>query len=122
MRVLLMMSIFAISLSADLSAQGTNGHLVVLNKGDAMLVTVDVATGNVLGRVATGEGPHEVAVSEESRTPFVANYGTGAPPGSTCPPVDLPGHSELRRGYLSPLRRPPGSHSAAGKVYVSAEV
>ena len=30
---------------------------------DATLVTVDPATGKVLGRVPTGEGPHEVTVS-----------------------------------------------------------
>jgi len=122
MRVLLTMSIFAISLSADLSAQGTSGHLVVLNKDDAMLVTVDVATGNVLGRVATGEAPHEVAVSEDGRTAFVANYGTGETPGSTLSVIDLAAHSELRRVDLSPLRRPHGIHIAAGKVYFTAEV
>jgi YVTN family beta-propeller protein len=122
MRVLLTMSIFAMSLSAGLSAQGTSGRLVVLNKDDAMLVTVDVATGNVLGRVATGEGPHEVAVSEDGRTAFVANYGTGETPGSTLSVIDLATHSELRRVDLSPLRRPHGIHIADGKVYFTAEV
>jgi YVTN family beta-propeller protein len=122
MRVLLTMSILAISVSADIHAQGTSGRLVVLNKDDAMLVTVDVATGNVLGRVATGEAPHEVAVSEDGRTAFVANYGTGETPGSTLSVIDLAGPSERRRVDLSPLRRPHGIYIAAGKVYFTAEV
>jgi YVTN family beta-propeller protein len=122
MRVLLTMSILAISVSANIHAQGTSGRLVVLNKDDAMLVTVDVATGNVLGRVATGEAPHEVAVSEDGRTAFVANYGTGETPGSTLSVIDLAGPSERRRVDLSPLRRPHGIYIAAGKVYFTAEV
>lgn len=122
MRVLLTTIMFAISLSAHLGAQGTTGRLVVLNKEEATLVTVDAANGKVLGRVATGEGPHEVAVSEDGRTAFVANYGTGASPGSTISVIDLSAHKELRRVDVSPLRRPHGIHVADGKVYFTAEV
>jgi hypothetical protein len=61
MRVTVMM-VLAMGLGAQICAQGTSGRLVVLNKDDAMLVTVDVASGKILGRVATGEGPHEVGL------------------------------------------------------------
>src|SRR5207237_1078493 len=73
MRVLLTVGMFALSLGARIGAQGTSGRLVVLNKDEATLVTVDAASGKVLGRVATGEGPHEVAVSEDERTAFGSN-------------------------------------------------
>lgn len=122
MRVLLTLGVFTIGLSPHLGAQGTSGRLVVLNKDEATLVTVDAANGKVLGRVATGEGPHEVAVSEDGRTAFVANYGTGPAPGSTISVIDLSAHKELRRVDISPLRRPHGIHVADGKVYFTAEV
>jgi YVTN family beta-propeller protein len=122
MRVLLMTIVFAMSLNADFHAQGASGRLVVLNKEDATLVTVDVVSGKILGRVATGEGPHEVAVSEDARTAFVANYGTGQTPGNANSVVDLPAHKELRRVDISPLRRPHGIDVADGKVYFTAEV
>jgi YVTN family beta-propeller protein len=121
MRVMLTM-VVAMGLAAQINAQGTSGRLVVLNKDEATLVTVDAANGKVLGRVATGQGPHEVAVSEDGRTAFVANYGTGPAPGSTISVIDLSAHKELRRVDISPLRRPHGIHVADGKVYFTAEV
>ena len=54
---------------------GQGPRLVVLNKEDATLVTVDPATGKVAGTVPTGEAPHEVAVSADGRPAFVGNYG-----------------------------------------------
>jgi YVTN family beta-propeller protein len=122
MRVLLMLMVSAMGVGAHLRAQSAGGRLVVLNKEEATLVTVDAATGNVLGRVATGDGPHEVAVSDDGRTAFVANYGTGSAPGSTISVIDLSAHKELRRVDVSPLRRPHGVHVADGKVYFTAEV
>ena len=73
--------------STALSAQGPK--LVVLNKEDATLVTVDPVTFKVLGRVPTGEGPHEVAVSADGKTAFVGNYGGATGPGNTISVVDL---------------------------------
>jgi len=37
---------------------------------------VDPGTLNVLGRVATGKGPHEVVVSADGKYAVVANYST----------------------------------------------
>ncbi len=102
-------------------AQGTGPRLVVLNKEDATLVTVDPATGKVLGRVPTGEGPHEVVVSADGATAFVGNYGGAAGPGHTISVVDLVAMKEVRRFDVSPLRRPHGMELADGKVYFTAE-
>ena len=112
--LLLLLSLWA----APLEAQGP--RLVVLNKEDATLVTVDPATGKVLGRVPTGEGPHEVAVSADGRTAVVANYGAQTP-GSTLSVIDLVAMKELRRVDVSPLRRPHGVFFNGGSVYFTAE-
>lgn len=93
----------------------------MLNKEDATLVTVDPPSGKVLGRVPTGEGPHEVAVSDDGRTAFVGNYGGAAGPGNTISVVDLVAMKELRRFDVSPLRRPHGMFFADGKLYFTAE-
>src|ERR1051326_147681 len=88
---------------SSVAAQAPGPRLVVLNKEDATLVTVDPASGKVLARVPTGEAPHEVAVSEDGKTAFVGNYGAQTP-GSTISIVDLTAMKETRRLDVSPLR------------------
>ncbi len=122
MRVVLTVVMLVVGGAVQIGAQATGGRLVVLNKEEATLVTVDVASGKILGRVPTGEGPHEVAVSEDGRTAYVANYGTGSSPGNTISVIDLATHKELRRADITPLRRPHGIDVADGKVYFTAEV
>ena len=102
------------------AAQGPTAKLIVLNKEDATLVTVDPETRQVLGRVPTGEGPHEVAVSADGRTAFVGNYGAQTP-GSTLSVIDLVAMKELQRVDLTPLRRPHGVYVHGGAVYFTAE-
>jgi YVTN family beta-propeller protein len=121
MRRLLPLLLTILTLSAAPPVQAQGPRLVVLNKSDATLVTVDPATGKVLGRVPTGEGPHEVAVSADGKTAFVGNYGGAAGPGSTISVIDLVAMKELRRFDTKPLLRPHGIFVADGKVYFTAE-
>ena len=107
-------------LAPSAEAQGPGGRLVVLNKEDAALVTVDPATGRILGRAPTGEGPHEVAVSADGRIAVVGNYGAQTP-GSTLSVIDLASMTELHRVDVSPLRRPHGVFFNGGSVYFTAE-
>lgn len=100
--------------------QGPGPRLVVLNKEDATLVTVDPATGKVFGRVPTGEGPHEVAVSADGKTAVVGNYG-GQTPGSTLSVIDLASMKETHRVDVTPLRRPHGVFFNGGSVYFTSE-
>jgi YVTN family beta-propeller protein len=102
------------------AGQNPGPRLVVLNKEDATLVTVDPATGRVLGRVPTGEGPHEVAVSADGRMAVVGNYGAQTP-GSTLSIIDLATMKELHRVDVSPLRRPHGVFVTGGSAYFTAE-
>lgn len=115
----LFLALFA---ALQVPVRGQGPRLVVLNKEDATLVTVDPASGKVLGTVPTGEGPHEVAVSADGRLAFVGNYGGAQTPGSTISVVDLSTMKELKRVDVSPLRRPHGMHVADGKLYFTAEV
>ena len=119
MKCLLPLALLVTVLSSTAAAQGPK--LVVLNKEDATLVTMDPATGKILGTVPTGEGPHEVVVSADGRTAFVGNYGGASGPGSTISIVDLGAMKELRRFDVSPLRRPHGMFFMDGKLYFTAE-
>jgi YVTN family beta-propeller protein len=119
MKCVLPLALLVTALSSTAAAQGP--RLVVLNKEDATLVTVDPASGKILGTVPTGEGPHEVAVSADGKTAFVGNYGGASGPGNTISIIDLGAMKELRRFDVSPLRRPHGIFLVDGKVYFTAE-
>jgi YVTN family beta-propeller protein len=104
-----------------IQAQMPSPALVVLNKEDATLVVVDPQDGKIVGKVATGEGPHEVAVSDDGKLAFVGNYG-GQTPGHTISVIDLPERKELHRFDVTPLLRPHGMFFADGRLYFTAEM
>src|SRR5215467_9729129 len=110
------------ALSVTLAAQTQSLTLLVGNKDENALAFVDPASGKVLGRVPTGEGPHEVATSSDGKMAFVANYGTGPAPGSTISVIDAVNMKEVRKVDVSPLRRPHGLFFAHGKLYFTAEM
>lgn len=95
--------------------------LLVLNKDENSLSIVDPVERKVVGRVPTGEAPHEVASSADGKLAFVANYGRQNP-GNTISVIDLATQKQLRRIDLGALRRPHGIAFAAGKVYFTAEL
>jgi YVTN family beta-propeller protein len=107
--------------AAILEAQTPSPALLVLNKEENSLAIVDPAAGKVVGRVPTGEAPHEVAVSADGKLAFVANYGS-RDPGNTISVIDIAAQKEVRRVDLGPLRRPHGVAFADGKLYFTAEV
>jgi YVTN family beta-propeller protein len=57
-----------------LSADGT--RLFVADNGSGGMSTVDTATGQVLGTVATGPNPFTVGLSGDGRTAYVTNWGS----------------------------------------------
>ena len=95
--------------------------LLVLNKAENSLALVDPATMQVVARVATGEGPHEVVTSADGRTAYVSNYGAEKP-GNSLSVIDLAARKEVRRVNLGPLMRPHGLVEREGKIYFTAEV
>src|SRR5262249_47646249 len=110
------------ALSASLLAAETPSlTLLVGNKDENSLAFVDPASGKVLGRVPTGEGPHEVVASTDGKLAFVANYGTGAARGSSISVIDAVNMKEIRKVDISPLRSPHGLWFTNGKCYFTTE-
>jgi len=102
------------------AAQTPSPALLVLDKEDNMLSIIDPANSKTVARIPTGEGPHEITVSEDGKLAFVANYGARTP-GNTISVMDLVAQKELRRVDLGALRRPHGITFAEGKVWFTAE-
>ncbi len=94
--------------------------LVALNKAEASLTIIDPNDMKVLGKVPTGDAPHEVVLSSDGRTAYVANYGANTP-GSSLSVIDVDAKKELRRVDLAPLARPHGLVEAGGKIYFTSE-
>jgi YVTN family beta-propeller protein len=94
--------------------------LVALNKAEASLTIIDPKEMKVLGKVATGDAPHEVVLAADGKTAFVANYGANTP-GRSLSVIDLEAKKELRRVDLAPLARPHGLVEAGGKIYFTSE-
>jgi YVTN family beta-propeller protein len=101
--------------------QTTKPVLVALNKADSTLAIIDPMTMKIVAKVATGDSPHEVVLSSDGRTAFVANYGAQTP-GSSISVIDTATAKEIRRFDVAPLMRPHGLHIIGGKVYFTAEV
>ncbi len=94
--------------------------LVALNKAEGSLTIIDPNDMKVLGKVPTGEGPHEVVLLADGKTAIVANYGNQTP-GSSFSVIDLEAKKELRRVDLMPLMRPHGLQEVGGKIYFTSE-
>jgi YVTN family beta-propeller protein len=96
--------------------------LLVLNKSDNTLAVIDPETLKTVGQVPTGVGPHEVAVSADGRTAYVANYGDQRTIGSTLSIVDVATQKETKRLDLGELRRPHGIAEKNGSIYFTSEL
>lgn len=96
--------------------------LVALNKAENNLAIIDPADMKVLGKVAVGDGPHEVVLSADGKTAYVSNYGPNGAPGSSISIVDVGTMKETRRVDVSPLLRPHGLKEVSGKLYFTSEV
>jgi YVTN family beta-propeller protein len=95
--------------------------LLVLNKMDATLAIINPATNQVIAKVPTGEGPHEVATSADGKLAFVANYGHQQP-GNTISVIDIAARKELKRIDLGALLRPHGLMEKDGKIFFTSEL
>src|SRR5688572_33148106 len=70
--------------------------LVALNKADSTLAIIDPGEMKIVGKVVTGDSPHEVVLSADGKTAYVANYGAQTP-GSSFSVIDIATAKELRR-------------------------
>lgn len=111
----------AIATTAQTQTPTPSPALLVLNKSANQLAIVDPATKQVTARIDTGEGPHEVAASDDGKLAFVTNYGA-KDPGHSLSVIDLAVQKEIHRVDLGPLGRPHGVLFADGKLYFTAEL
>lgn len=102
------------------ACSATADTLLVVNKRDSTLALVDPATMKVTGKIATGEGPHEVAVSADGKIAVVCNYG-GANPGTSLTVLDVKAKREVRRFMLPGLVRPHGIQAVGSRFYITTE-
>ncbi len=103
-------------------AQEHSAALLVLHKGENAMAIVDPTSGKVLGRVPTGQDPHELVVSDDGKLAFSSNYaGPGPRGGNTISVIDIASQKERHRVDLGPLSRPHGLWFSDGKLYFTAE-
>ena len=114
-------SAFIFAAASTAQSQTPSPTLLVLNKAANSLAIVDPATKQVVARIDTGEGPHEVAASDDGKLAFVTNYGAKTP-GNSLSVIDLVAQKEIHRVDLGPLGRPHGILFADGKVYFTVEL
>jgi YVTN family beta-propeller protein len=119
MKALTMFSVMLLG-SLACAADLPNPALVVLVKGANELAIVDPTSLTVTARARTGEAPHEVALSPDGKTAFVANYGARTP-GNSISIIDLATGKETKRADLGALHRPHGLAERGDKIYFTAE-
>ena len=115
-----LLSLLALCLASTAGEPG--GTVVVLNKGAASATLIDRASGRTVATLATGRGPHEVAVSPDGKTAVVTNYGARQP-GSTLTVFDLSAGRVARQIDLERYHRPHGImfHPDGKRIVVTAE-
>lgn len=105
-------------LTAQIPADLT-GTLIVLNKSGNNASFIDLATGEVLATLATGEGPHELVVSEDGLWAVGTDYGGG----DSLTVFDVKNASVARTIDLKDYPRPHGLDFLPGQqeVVVTSE-
>jgi len=93
---------------AAAQVSGLTGTLVVTNKSTASATIIDVATGQAIATLPTGNGPHEIAMTRDGRIAVVTDYGTGPAPGHTLTVIDVPAQRVVRTVELGEYTRPHG--------------
>ncbi|MEP6493394.1 MAG: hypothetical protein ABJF01_11995 [bacterium] len=94
--------------AAPLSAQALSGTIVSANMTANTASVVDVATGQLRATYPTGDGPHEVAISNDGRWAVVSIYGNRASVGHSLLVLDLTGTDAPRTIEMGQYLRPHG--------------
>jgi DNA-binding beta-propeller fold protein YncE len=99
------------------------GTVVTANMTAATASIVDLASGAAIATVPTGEGPHEVAISNDGRWAVVSIYGNRASIGHSLLVLDLTGAGAPRPIELGELKRPHGMRFLPGdrQIVVTSE-
>jgi DNA-binding beta-propeller fold protein YncE len=93
--------------------------LLALSKREHMLVIVDPATLQVIGRAPVGPDPHEVIASSDGKTAYVSIYGGGRYHALSV--IDLVEKKALPDIDTGALNGPHGLTFVGGKLWFTAE-
>lgn len=98
------------------------GELLVGNKSDDTVWRLSLADGRKLGEIASGQGPHEIAVSPDRRIAIVTDYGHGQA-GTSLTVIDLASGRKAKTIDLGTHARPHGVRFLPGgkRVLVTTE-
>ncbi len=96
------------SIAAAQDARALTGTVVAVNKRDATVSLVDLATKAISITIPVGDGPHEAAVSPDGRWALVSNYGPGRVAGNTLSLIDISQGTLEKTITLGAHRRPHG--------------
>ena len=104
------------TIGSSLSAQDSSSErLLVLLRDASALAIVDPVSGSVLGRVQTGNDPHEVTATPDGRLAFVAS------PSDGISVIDLVTQQEIRRINPGQGSGPHDVLYVDGKIYFTIE-
>ena len=121
LRLLLALVLVASGCSSAPPAADAPGRLLILNKNAASAWLIDLATGERVATMPTGEGPHEAVVLPDGQTAVVADYGQNTP-GHTLTVLNLASGERTRTVDLGTLTRPHGIVALGGsRVLVTSE-
>ncbi|MBX3240527.1 MAG: YncE family protein [Chitinophagaceae bacterium] len=101
-------------------AQSKKARLLVVNKGSNSVSIVDPVSLQQVAIVPVGKAPHELTVSDDGRTAYIANYGVPEY-GNTISVVDIQSHKETRKIELGALYRPHCILYKNNKLYFTSE-
>jgi YVTN family beta-propeller protein len=112
----------ALCLSAQACAEdplptATGPVLLIGNKGEDTVSFVDLATGQELGRRATGNMPHEIAISPDGKQAAAVAFG-----GTTIDLFDVATGAKIKTIDLTPNQGPHGiAWLRDGRIVVTTE-
>lgn len=102
-----MIRCLAVMFSLALVAPAAAADLLVGNKSADTVWRLSTQDGSKRGEFATGQGPHEIAVSADGERALVSNYG-GAQPGHSLSVIDLRSGGAVRTIDLGENGKPHG--------------
>lgn len=110
MRLFSVAGLFALSVLAGLmpAVHAAAATLLVANKSEASLTLLRAPGFETIATLATGVGPHEVAVSPSGEQALVTNYGSRDQPGASLTLVDVVGVGVRGTIVLPAAARPHG--------------
>lgn len=89
--------------AAQAEPAGSQGTLIVGNKGEDTVSFIDLASGAECARIETGDQPHEIALSPDGARAAVVAYG-----GTTIDIFDVATQERVKRIDVAPNARPHG--------------